>query len=88
MGHRDDQPELIGEALQGRLPSESPIAIGPATIRLDEQAASRGVGRSAHGELPAADGGDGESGGLVRRADDHETGVATHVVDPIGDAST
>src|SRR5512142_1589125 len=37
VGHGDDQPELIGQALQARLPGEPPIAVGPAAIRLDEQ---------------------------------------------------
>jgi hypothetical protein len=57
------------------LPQPYPVAVGPA-VGADQQPAGARVERAAHRLPPAAQGGDGEGGGVVVTANRHPAALA------------
>src|SRR3990172_326499 len=72
------------QSLQLQFPQSQPGAIAAAAIGRDEQVSRLGVQLAAFGSPPTANGRDGESTGVVVDPDIYKSGVAVHVIDPIG----
>ena len=85
MGHRDNQPKLIGQPLQANFPQPSSVTIGTTPIRLDQQVSFPRIKNTSQFQPPSSDRGHGKLGGIMRRAHDDITLVMAEVIDAIGD---
>src|ERR1700733_13036595 len=81
----DEQPRLVGEALQLDLPQSCPYAVTASTVRSDEQLGRCRVGRPTHPRPPLPDRGDREGGRVVIGADRNPPLVLREIVDPVRD---
>ena len=82
-GDRDAGP--LSEASELDLPQAGAVAVGSAAVSGDQQPAGVRVGLAADQVPPSADGGGGESCGVVIGTDRDEPFVGGEVVDAVGD---
>ena len=85
VAHGDRQAGLGGQFGELDLPGADPVSVGAAAVGADQQPVRVGVAIFADGLPPAAQGRDGERGGVVVDPDRDPAGVGRDVVDAIGD---
>ena len=84
MAHRDVQPGLVGQSLQGHLPQPHPRSVAATTIGSHQQLRGRWVPRTPHLFPPTPQRFHGKLGSVMVGADTHPTHVRGRVVHAIG----
>jgi hypothetical protein len=86
--HRDGQPELVGEFLQGILPLPFTMIVGASTVHLDQQPRHIAIALATHSQPPATNGSNLEGGRLLRDTNHHVAIVVGQIVNPCRVGST